>query len=115
MRVCVGVVSLVSLVSLVCPCDIQRHTDCIKTVPSFSTTYFCLCLQIVTPRGPDLFGWDPIFQPKGFDVTYAEMESDAKNSISHRGRALEKLSSYFTEHAATVRDWLNLEQDWKKA
>ena len=69
----------------------------------------------MTPRGPDLFGWDPIFQPKGFDVTYAEMESDAKNSISHRGRALEKLSSYFTEHAATVRDWLNLEQDWKKA
>eukprot|EP00792_Barthelona_sp_PAP020_P001104 TRINITY_DN11794_c0_g1_i1.p1 TRINITY_DN11794_c0_g1~~TRINITY_DN11794_c0_g1_i1.p1 ORF type:complete len:204 (+),score=67.02 TRINITY_DN11794_c0_g1_i1:49-612(+) len=45
---------------------------------------------IVEPRG-DYFGWDPIFQPKGFDKTYAEMESHEKHAISHRGNATKKL------------------------
>ena len=30
------------------------------------------------------FGWDPIFEPDGVGQTYAEMEKDAKNAISHR-------------------------------
>lgn len=47
------------------------------------------------PRGKRDFGWDPVFQPNGFEVTYAEMESDTKNSISHRGKALEKLKAFF--------------------
>ena len=52
--------------------------------------------QIVNPpRGKRDFGWDPVFQPEGFDQTYAEMESDVKNSISHRGRALTKLKEFF--------------------
>ena len=50
--------------------------------------------KIVSPRGPTDFGWDPCFQPDGFDQTYAEMEKETKNSISHRGRALEKLKEY---------------------
>ncbi|CAN0336485.1 unnamed protein product, partial [Ectocarpus sp. 8 AP-2014] len=44
--------------------------------------------SIVPPRGPTNFGWDPIFQPEGRDVTYAEMAKEDKNAISHRGRAL---------------------------
>ena len=28
---------------------------------------------VVSPRGPNTFGWDPIFQPSGFELTYAEM------------------------------------------
>ena len=52
---------------------------------------------IVTPRGKRDFGWDPVFQPDGFDKTYAELDSAVKNFISHRGRALEKLKEYFDE------------------
>ena len=47
--------------------------------------------DIVDPRGPRTFGWDPCFQPKGYDKTYAEMTKDLKNSISHRSRALAAL------------------------
>jgi inosine triphosphate pyrophosphatase len=47
--------------------------------------------QIVPPRGPNNFGWDPNFQPDGFEQTYAEMDSDVKNSISHRYKALKNL------------------------
>ena len=42
-------------------------------------------------RGADGFGYDPIFIPEGTGKTFAEMGPDAKNSISHRGRATEKL------------------------
>lgn len=44
--------------------------------------------------GSDGFGYDPIFQPDGFDVTFAEMSLAEKNAISHRGRAVEKLIKF---------------------
>ena len=50
--------------------------------------------SIVQARGPTHFGWDPVFLPDGFDTTYAEMDKDIKNTISHRGRALAKLREY---------------------
>ncbi|MCA6078136.1 RdgB/HAM1 family non-canonical purine NTP pyrophosphatase [Fulvivirga sedimenti] len=40
------------------------------------------------------FGYDPVFMPEGHDVTFAEMTSDEKNAISHRGRAVRKLVDY---------------------
>ena len=40
------------------------------------------------------FGYDPIFQPDGYDITFAEMSMDEKNSISHRARAMEKLLDF---------------------
>ncbi len=40
------------------------------------------------------FGYDPIFRPDGFDVTFAEMSLDEKNKISHRGIATAKLVDY---------------------
>lgn len=43
------------------------------------------------PRGDAGFGYDPLFVPNGFDQTYAELGDEAKNRISHRSRALEKL------------------------
>ncbi|XP_031569714.1 inosine triphosphate pyrophosphatase-like [Actinia tenebrosa] len=52
--------------------------------------------KIVEPRGPRNFGWDPCFQPDGFDQTYAEMAAEVKNSISHRGKALAVLKEHFT-------------------
>jgi inosine triphosphate pyrophosphatase len=44
--------------------------------------------------GPNKFGWDPVFQPDGFDKTFAEMDGEEKNSISHRRRAIEKLIAH---------------------
>ncbi|NJM82072.1 MAG: RdgB/HAM1 family non-canonical purine NTP pyrophosphatase [Tabrizicola sp.] len=43
------------------------------------------------PRGTQGHGFDPMFQPDGFDVTFGEMDRWAKNRISHRGVAMEKL------------------------
>jgi XTP/dITP diphosphohydrolase len=42
------------------------------------------------PRGDMGFGYDPIFLPNGHTLSYAEMSQDEKNTVSHRGRALEK-------------------------
>ncbi|KIO12367.1 hypothetical protein M404DRAFT_12657 [Pisolithus tinctorius Marx 270] len=49
---------------------------------------------IVPARGPPVFGWDAVFQPVGFDKTYAEMSKEEKSIISHRYRALDKLKAY---------------------
>jgi inosine triphosphate pyrophosphatase len=56
--------------------------------------------RIVPARGPTDFGWDPVFEPDGFDVTYAEMDKETKNSISHRFRALEAFRAYMSERDA---------------
>ena len=54
----------------------------------------CTPGQIVDPRGPRDFAWDPCFQPDGFDETYAEMGKDVKNTISHQFRALQKFKQF---------------------
>tara|TARA_B100001121_G_C18494395_1_gene528877 strand:+ start:21 stop:602 length:582 start_codon:yes stop_codon:yes gene_type:complete len=56
---------------------------------------------IVPARGPPDFGWDPVFQPSGFSETYAEMPKEVKNGISHRYRALAKLSEYLAAKYGT--------------
>ena len=47
-------------------------------------------------RGHEGFGYDPVFQPDGYDQTFGEMSIKLKNQISHRARALHQLSDYFT-------------------
>ncbi|TRY77643.1 hypothetical protein DNTS_005791, partial [Danionella cerebrum] len=56
--------------------------------------------RIVEPRGPRDFGWDPCFQPDGYDKTYAELPKEVKNSISHRYRALAALSEHFSQNSS---------------
>ena len=54
--------------------------------------------QILTERyGKEGFGYDPIFMPDRFAVSFAEMPLEVKNHISHRGRAIAKLVKYLTE------------------
>lgn len=55
--------------------------------------------QILTERhtNGEGFGYDPIFMPNRFAVSFAEMPLDVKNSISHRGRAVEKLAAYLKQ------------------
>jgi non-canonical purine NTP pyrophosphatase (RdgB/HAM1 family) len=45
-------------------------------------------------RGGEGFGYDPIFQPEGYDQTFAELGTGIKNHISHRARAVQKLADY---------------------
>lgn len=48
------------------------------------------------PSGTGGFGYDPIFQPAGFGVTFAELTKQEKNTISHRGQAVRKLVDFLT-------------------
>ena len=78
--------------------------------PHPRTTRFCSTLVLAWPdghdevfegtvegtlvwpmRGKQGHGYDPMFMPVGHDITFAEMDNDAKNLISHRARAFEKL------------------------
>ena len=78
--------------------------------PHPRTTRFCSTLVLAWPdghdevfegtvegtlvwpmRGKQGHGYDPMFMPVGHDITFAEMDQDAKNLISHRARAFEKL------------------------
>lgn len=49
------------------------------------------------PAGAQGFGYDPIFEPEGYHVTFAEMSMDQKNQISHRALAMKKLISFLKE------------------
>lgn len=53
---------------------------------------------IDTPRGTNGFGYDPIFVPKGFSKTFAEMTDGEKNAISHRAKALHELMVQLKNH-----------------
>ncbi len=52
---------------------------------------------LFSKKGGSGFGYDPIFQPDGFEKSFAEMGMDEKNKIGHRGRAVQKLINFLAE------------------
>lgn len=79
----------------------ENRNACFKTVIALIITgtehlfYGKVCGKILHERRGTLgFGYDPVFQPDGFDKTFAEMSPEEKNSISHRFKAIEGLKAF---------------------
>jgi XTP/dITP diphosphohydrolase len=51
------------------------------------------------PSGTEGFGYDPVFEPSGYAITFAEMSVEEKNIISHRGKAIAALRDFLTNRA----------------
>lgn len=49
---------------------------------------------LTEPSGTAGFGYDPVFRPEGWDITFAEASPEMKNAVSHRGRAVRALVEY---------------------
>jgi XTP/dITP diphosphohydrolase len=54
------------------------------------------------PRGTAGFGYDPVFVPRGYTRTFAEINREEKNRISHRGKALTTMKEVLYERFGTI-------------
>ena len=76
---------------------IEKEENEKVTEPAEKTSFFEGIVEgqiIREKRGQEGFGYDPIFQPDGYDETFAQLGLEIKNRISHRARAVEKLAKY---------------------
>lgn len=74
----------------VCVMAIAFRGRLIKTFPGYSEGRI-----LTTPRGTGGFGYDPLFFIPSLNKTFAELTTEEKNQISHRGKALERVHDYF--------------------
>lgn len=79
----------------------KDRTAQFRTVAAFITggethTFEGICRGVILEeeRGTGGFGYDPVFQPEGYEETFAELDEAIKNSISHRARAIEKFINF---------------------
>ncbi len=60
-------------------------------------TGICKGTILTEKRGDQGFGYDPIFQPDGYEQTFAEMDLALKNQIGHRGKAIQQLVQFLNK------------------
>ncbi|MCB0762974.1 MAG: RdgB/HAM1 family non-canonical purine NTP pyrophosphatase [Flavobacteriales bacterium] len=77
----------------------QFRTSICLVVDGKSHFFDGICAGAITSSraGLEGFGYDPIFQPEGHELTFAEMSKEEKNAISHRGRAIRAMSDWLNE------------------
>ncbi len=75
----------------------QFKTVIALTINNKTHTFTGICKGEITKTKSGLkgFGYDPIFKPNGYKQTFAEMDLEVKNTISHRGKAISLLVEYF--------------------
>lgn len=61
---------------------------------TFTFEGICRGIILEEERGDKGFGYDPVFRPEGYDKTFAELDAEVKNSISHRGKAIQKFYNW---------------------
>lgn len=55
-----------------------------------------------SPHGNSGFGYDPVFVPDGYEMTFAELGQEIKNSISHRSQSIKKLKYFLRDYARSA-------------
>lgn len=88
----------------------EKRTAHFSTVVCFyleKTIYYifegvCAGKILTEERGNKGFGYDAIFLPDGYDKTFAELDTDEKNKISHRAKAFGKFRDFFIDYNSKV-------------
>ena len=68
---------------------------CVPEEYALITDGYCYGEITEFPRGSNGFGYDPVFMPEGYTLTFAELDSSIKNTISHRTNAFRKIYAHF--------------------
>ena len=86
--------------------DIPSRNACFKTVIAIiingkEHTFEGIIKGVILSemKGTQGFGYDPLFQPNGYHKTFAEMSTEEKSKISHRGLAVNKLVDFLSVNA----------------
>ncbi len=94
------IVALLAELSSVADADRTARFVCAMTLASgdnevaFATEKSCEGRIAAVPLGAGGFGYDPVFIPDGFNRTFAELNAETKNRISHRGLALSAVRAF---------------------
>ena len=68
---------------------------CVPKEYTLITEGYCYGHITDSPQGANGFGYDPVFVPEGYSLTFAELDSSTKNTISHRADAFRKIYAHF--------------------
>jgi XTP/dITP diphosphohydrolase len=77
----------------------QFRTVAAFVTPKGTFTFEGICRGKILDeeRGDKGFGYDPVFQPDGYKQTFAQLDSEIKNKISHRGKAIQKFYEWLKD------------------